>query len=105
MTRFAVSFSTRWSSVLAVRARFSVWPRIELASAFSRSISLDLARRELGAAFGVVLAGHEILRVRAAVLDELALVDVQHTRDRLVEELEVVTDHEQRRRGTNAGTA
>ena len=33
------SFSTRWSSVLAVRARFSVWPRIESASALRRSIS------------------------------------------------------------------
>ena len=40
--------------------------------------------------------GDEVLRVRAAVLDELALVDVQHARDRLVEQLEVVADHEQR---------
>ena len=54
-----------------------------------------LARRELGAALRIAFAGDEVLRVRAAVLDELALVDVQHARDRLVEQLEVVTDHEE----------
>ena len=55
-----------------------------------------LARRELGAPFLVGLARDEVLRVRAAVLDELALVEVQHARDRLVEQREVVADDEQR---------
>ena len=63
-----------------------------------RAQPVDLARLaggELGAALRVVLAGHEVLRVGAAVLDELTFVDVQHARDRLVEQFEVVADHEQ----------
>ena len=38
----------------------------------------------------------QVLRIGAAVFDELALVEVQHPRDRLVEQLDVVADHEQR---------
>ena len=58
----------------------------------------DLVRlpgRELGPPLGIAFARGEILRIGTAVLDEHALVDVQHARDRLVEQLEVVTDHEE----------
>ena len=96
-TRFALSFSTRWSSVLAIRARFSVWPRIESASALQpRRSRASWRAASFVAALLVGLPRDEVLRVRAAVLDELALVEVQHARDRLVEQLEVVADHEQR---------
>ena len=95
VTRFAVSFSTRWSSVLAVRARFSVWPRIELASAFNRSISLVWRAASLVRRCASSCRATRYCEYVPAVLDELALVDVQHARDRLVEQLEVVTDHEE----------
>ena len=78
-----------------MRARFSVCPRIEFASAFKRSISLDCRAASLVRRSRVVLTRDEILRVCAAVLDELAFVDVQHPRDRTVEQLEVVTDHQE----------
>ena len=69
-----------------MRARFAVWSRIESASVLQAADLRVLARRDLGAALLVGLARDEVLRVRAAVLDELALVEVQHARDRLVEQ-------------------
>ena len=62
----------------------------------SRSISLSWRAASLARRSSSACARHEVLRVGAAVLDELAFVDVQHARDRLVEQLEVVADHEQR---------
>ena len=62
----------------------------------SRSISDSWRAAILARRSSSALRGDEVLRVRAAVLDELALVEVQHARDRLVEQREVVADHEQR---------
>ena len=88
-----------------MRARFSVWPRIESASVLQ---PVDLRLLWRAASFvrrsSSAFARDEVLRVRAAVLDELALVEVQHARDRLVEQLEVVADHEQRAAVRRAGT-
>ena len=55
-----------------------------------------LTGRDLRPARLVSLARDEVLRVGASVLDDLALVEVQDARDRLVEQCEVVTDDEQR---------
>ena len=55
-----------------------------------------LAHRDLRPPLLVGLPRDEVLRIRAAVLDELTLVEVQHARDRLVEQREVVADDEQR---------
>ena len=55
-----------------------------------------LAARELRPALLVGGAGGAVLRVRAAVLDELALVEVEHAGDGLVEERDVVAHDEER---------
>ena len=55
-----------------------------------------LARRDTTQTVFVLRARIEVLRVRALVLAQVALVEVQHLGDGLVEELEVVADHEQR---------
>ena len=55
-----------------------------------------LPPRELRAPFLVGRARRPVLRIGAPVLDELALVEVQDARDRLVEQRDVVAHHEQR---------
>ena len=55
-----------------------------------------LTRRDARVPFFVGGARGEVLRIGAAVFDEFAFVEMQHACDRLVEQLEVVTDHEQR---------
>ena len=55
-----------------------------------------LARRDLAQPLFVLRARSEVLRVRALVLAQVAFVEVQHLRDRLVEQLEVVAHDEQR---------
>ncbi len=55
-----------------------------------------LARRESFEPQLVRLARGDVLRVGASVLDHLAVVQVQHARDRGVEQIEVVTHHQQR---------
>ena len=55
-----------------------------------------LPHRDLRAPLFVGFPRNEVLRVGAAVLDELTFVEVQHACDRLVEQREVVTDDEQR---------
>ncbi len=82
----------------------AVWWRIESASVLEPADLRLLARRELRPALLVGLPRDEVLRVRAAVLDELAFVEVQDARDRLVEQREVVADDEQRAAVRCAGT-
>ena len=55
-----------------------------------------LARRDSTEALFVLRARIEVLRVRALVLAQVALVEVQHLGDRLVEQFEVVAHDEQR---------
>ena len=55
-----------------------------------------LARRDLAQPLLVLGARAEVLRVGALVLAQVAFVEVQHLRDRLVEQLEVVAHDEQR---------
>ena len=63
---------------------------------------LGLQHRLLGEALLVVRPRRAVLAVRALVLDDLAdrflggSIEVQHTSDRLVEQVEVVADHQQR---------
>ena len=62
---------------------------------------LALPGGDLGGAAFVLGAGVHVLRVGAAVLDERSrgrlagAVEVEHAGDRLVEQFEVVADHEQ----------
>ena len=55
-----------------------------------------LTGRELRAPFFVGSPRRAVLRVGAAVLDQLTFVEVEHARDGLVEELDVVADDEER---------
>ena len=63
---------------------------------------LALPGSDLGGASLVLGAGAHVLRVGAPVLDELSgrrlarAIEVQHASDRLVEQFEIVADHEQR---------
>ncbi len=63
---------------------------------------LALQHRLLGEALLVFGTGVDVLRVRAAVLDEVTdsafgrTVEVQHAGDRFVEQFEIVADHQQR---------
>ena len=77
-------------------ARFELWPRIVSASWRSRSISAPCRVASLASRSSSAARAVDVLRVRALVLGELAVVEVQHARDRRVEQLEVVADDEQR---------
>ena len=63
---------------------------------------LGLQHRLLGQPLFVARSRGSVLAVRALVLDQLAdcvlgrTIEVQHTGDRLVEQVEVVADHQQR---------
>ena len=89
--------STRVSSDLAVRARLCVWRRIDVGERLEPDdLATPGASRAWPGAASSSLPCDEVLRVRAVVLDELAVVEVQDARDRLVEQREVVADDEQR---------
>ena len=66
------------------------------ASVERRPISACWRAGDLAQPLFVLRARVEVLRVGALVLAQVALVEVQHLRDRLVEQLEVVAHDEQR---------
>ena len=98
----ASSRATRLSRLCATRARLAVWPRIASASVCE---PVDLlgsgAAASLAQALLVAVARREVLGVGALVLDHRAVpssppVEVEDAGDRLVEQVEVVADDEQR---------
>ena len=87
--------STRRSSALALRARFSVLARMESASVDE---PLDLALLELGGALALGLVRLVLrleLRVVALPLGQALVRDVQHLGDGVVEQLQVVAHDEE----------
>ena len=84
------------SSDFAVLARFELCPRIVSASWRSRSISAPCRVASRASRSSSAARAATYCDVRAAVLDELAVVQVQHAGDRRVEQVEVVAHDEQR---------
>ena len=78
-----------------MRARLAVWWRIESARVREPFDLGLLAVGHLGLAHLVGGPGLAVLGVGALVLDERALVEVQDPGDGLVQQLDVVADHEQ----------
>ena len=78
-----------------MRARLAVEWRMASARSLSRLISAPCRAASLARRSSSLARALEVLAVGALVLDELALIEVEDARDRLVEELEVVADDEE----------
>ena len=92
------------------RARLAVWPASSRRATRGVRSRRPGGRRRLREPLLVAIAGGEVLRVRALVLDERAgrvlglAVEVDDARDGVVEQVEVVAHDDAARRGSCAGS-
>src|SRR5215207_9510511 len=96
VTASAAIRSTRLSRVFACRARLALEVAHSVGEAEEPTDLGVLTRGDASKSVLVLGPGGDVFRVRALVLAHFAVVEVKDFRDGLVEELQIVADHEKR---------